>query len=74
MPVNQFKERMDQTIREMRASDKAAGADRIYLPGEMEWERREKALVDGIELPDDVVVSLRGMAEDMGLELDQILR
>ena len=74
MPVNQFKERMDQTIREMRASDKAAGADRIYLPGEMEWERREKALVDGIELPDDVVASLRGMAEDMGLELDQILR
>ena len=74
MPVYRFKERMDQTIREMRASDKAAGADRIYLPGEMEWERREKALVDGIELPDDVVASLRGLAEDLDIELDQMLR
>src|SRR5439155_824490 len=35
MPVDQFRERMDQTILEIRASEKADGADRVYLPGEM---------------------------------------
>jgi len=67
IPVEHFKARMDQTIREVRASEKADGADRIYLPGEMEWERREKALVEGIDLPDDAVTSLRGLADDLKL-------
>jgi ureidoglycolate dehydrogenase (NAD+) len=72
MPVEQFKQRMDQTIREVRSSEKAAGAGRVYLPGEMEWERREKALVEGIDLPDDVVASLSGLAEDLNLDLGKL--
>jgi len=72
--VEQFKERMDRTIREIRASNKANGAARVYLPGEMEWERRESALVQGIDLPDDVVASLRGLAGDLNLDLKRILR
>ena len=68
IPVEHFKARMDQTIREVRASEKADGADRIYLPGEMEWERREKALLEGIDLPDDVLASLRGLADDLQLD------
>ncbi|HEY2572445.1 MAG TPA: Ldh family oxidoreductase [Verrucomicrobiaceae bacterium] len=74
LPVGQFKERMDQTIREIRASEKSGGAERIYLPGEMEWERREKAMAEGIDLPDDVVASLRGLSEDLNLNVDRILR
>lgn len=73
MPVEQFRERMDQAVREIRASEKASGADRIYLPGEMEWERREKALVQGIDLPDDVVANLHGLAQDLGMDLDRML-
>jgi LDH2 family malate/lactate/ureidoglycolate dehydrogenase len=74
MPAEQFKERMDQTIREIRQEPKAGGADRIWLPGEMEFSRREKALVEGIDLPDDVVASLRGLAEDLDLEVNRISR
>src|SRR6266516_2721126 len=74
MPVERFKERMDQTIREIRASEKAVGAERIYLPGEMEWERREKALVEGIDLPADVVASLRDLAQDLNLDLNRLWR
>lgn len=73
MAVEKFKERMDQTIREIRQEPKADGADRIWLPGEMEFERREKALVEGIDLPDDVVASLRGLAGDLNLNVDRIL-
>ena len=74
MPIEQFKTRMDQTIREIRASEKAGGADRIYLPGEMEWEQRERSLSEGIELPADVVANLRALAEDLKLDLNRLGR
>jgi len=59
---------MDQMIREIRAAPKAKGSERIYLPGEMEWERREAALRNGMELPPDVIASLVGLAEDWELD------
>lgn len=68
MPGALFNERMDDLIREIRAAPKAKGAERIYLPGEMEWERRTVALTQGIALPLDVRNSLRGLAEDAGLD------
>ena len=44
------------------------GADRIWLPGEKEWEYRAKTLAEGIALPQDVRASLQGLAEDLGIE------
>ena len=73
MPIEQFKERMDGMIREIRSAPKAKGFDRIYLPGEMEWERRDKALAEGMVLPDHVVMNLAGLAEDVGLDLNSTL-
>ncbi len=69
MPVEEFKTRVDAMIREIKSAPKALGATRIYLPGEMEWERREKFLKNGIELPSDVVANLKLMAEEWGVEL-----
>lgn len=71
MPIDEFKKRVDQTIREIRQAPKAKGAERIFLPGEMEWERRAKALAEGIELPEDVSRNLRAVAQE--LSLDQAL-
>lgn len=68
MPLDEFKGRMDWMIREIRSAPLAKGAKRIYLPGEIELERRDGALADGIELPPDVVASLCGLAEDAGLD------
>jgi LDH2 family malate/lactate/ureidoglycolate dehydrogenase len=68
MPIQDFKARMDRMIREIKASPKVKGTERIYLPGEMEWERRDEALEKGMQLPEHVVASLMGLAEDMGLE------
>jgi len=67
MPLDQFKARMDRMIRDVRNAPKAKGSKRIYLPGEMEWERREMALAKGVQLPDYVTVNLYGLAEDYGL-------
>jgi hypothetical protein len=34
----------------------------------MEWQRREKALVEGITLPENVVQRVYELADKMGLE------
>lgn len=68
MPLPLFQARMDDLIREIREAPKAKGATRIYLPGEMEWERREIALAQGMVMPAYVIESLRGLAADVGLD------
>jgi LDH2 family malate/lactate/ureidoglycolate dehydrogenase len=72
LPIASFKERMDHLIQEIHATPKAEGSERVFMPGEIEFERRAKALVDGIEFPDDVTASLRGLAADLGLDLERI--
>ena len=47
MPLEMFKQRVDFMIRGIKDSPKAKGSERIYLPGEMEWEKREHALNTG---------------------------
>ena len=74
MPLATFKERMDGLIREIRNAPKAKGVDRIYLPGEIEQERRDVALIEGIVLPPDVVASLSGLAEDVGLDAQTLFK
>jgi ureidoglycolate dehydrogenase (NAD+) len=68
MPPEVFQARMEGFIREIREAPKAKGADRIYLPGEMEWDRREAALAQGMAMPPYVLDSLRGLAADVELD------
>ena len=68
MPVAEFTQRMKQTVQEIRAAPKVEGSQ-IYLPGEIEWARRETALREGIDMPEDVLASLRSLAGDMGLDI-----
>lgn len=74
MPIGRFKKRMDRTIREIKAAPKAKGATRIYLPGEMEREKRKRYLRSGIPLPPDVVDNLTGLASDLQLDLKAFSR
>ena len=36
MPIEQFRARVDELIERMSGAPKAAGVERIYVPGEME--------------------------------------
>ena len=67
MPREAFFARMATMSAAIKGADPAEGGT-IYLPGEMEWQRREQALADGIALPEDVLISLRGLAADSGLD------
>jgi ureidoglycolate dehydrogenase (NAD+) len=73
MPIREFKSRMDRMIREIKQAPKAKGSDRIYLPGEIEWEKRDLALTEGMQLPGDVATSLAGLADDLELDANEFL-
>jgi LDH2 family malate/lactate/ureidoglycolate dehydrogenase len=49
-PVAAFKARVDELIREIRSCPTAPGVERVYLPGEIEFECHEERSRDGIPL------------------------
>ena len=67
-PIQAFTKRIDEVIDYLHGLPRAEGVDRIYVPGEMEWDRRDVALAEGIVLPADVVESLHRLADDLGLD------
>lgn len=70
MALDEFKARMDEMIRGIKAMKPAKGVERIYLPGELEFERRERYSKAGIPLPSAVVESLIRCGEDLGIDLN----
>jgi ureidoglycolate dehydrogenase (NAD+) len=66
--------RIESLIDEIHAAPRAARVDRLYVPGEKEWENLDRSLRDGIALPPDVVASL-GEAAAMGdMDLERYLK
>jgi LDH2 family malate/lactate/ureidoglycolate dehydrogenase len=65
-----FKARVMTLIQQIRASEPAEGIERIFLPGELEFTRREARLQDGIPIPDDARTTLQTIAENLGLPLE----
>jgi len=53
-----FDKRLDELIQEIHAAPRADHCDRVYLPGEREWERLDTSLAAGIPLPSDVMEKL----------------
>jgi LDH2 family malate/lactate/ureidoglycolate dehydrogenase len=70
LPGGAFQERVDAMICDIRQTPKAKGVERIFLPGEMEWEKRRAALAGGIPLPADIRAGLREMGQEVGITAD----
>lgn len=68
-PLEAFKGRMDDYIKYIRQSPKAAGKDKIMLPGEMEWDIKHEAERTSILLPDYVVQSLERLSAATGIAI-----
>lgn len=73
LPLDRFFQRVNGLVDEIHQAPLAPGAERVYLPGEMEWERRDRALAEGIRFPEDVLASLRGLSEELNLDLARIV-
>ena len=70
MPAEQYNGRINQMILEIKNGPKAKGAEHIFMPGEMEWSKREKALQSGeLQLTDAMAASLQQLSDATGVPL-----
>ena len=63
----EFKQRVDGLVREMRASERLPGVDRIWLPGEQSHAKRIANQRDGIPIGAALRRALDGVAAELGV-------
>jgi LDH2 family malate/lactate/ureidoglycolate dehydrogenase len=69
MPMDDFTRRVEGLVDEIHNAPRAEGVERIYLPGEKEWECYDRSMKTGIVLPPDVIEKLERAAELSQLDL-----
>ena len=69
-PVDEFKQHMDEMIQELKSAPKAAGHERIYIPGEKEFELAEKHRRTGVPLMVEVVNMMKKDGLEVGVPFD----
>jgi len=70
IPVVEFKERVDKLVRMMKISQPAQGQNRIYLPGEIEFETKRQRIKEGIPYSKANINQLERLAKDLHLPID----
>ena len=68
MPRHEFEARIEQLCAEIKQSEPAPGVPRILLPGELEHERSETRLRDGVPVHPDAQEELLAFCGEMGIE------
>jgi L-2-hydroxycarboxylate dehydrogenase (NAD+) len=66
-----FKARVDKLVRELRASERMPGVDRIWMPGEQSHAKRIANEREGLALPPALRAQLDGFAREIGIPLLQ---
>lgn len=70
LPRDQFEVQMEALSEELRSAKKAVGTKRIFTPGQIEWEHREKTYQDGwLSVTDAVATSLDKLSTMTGISL-----
>lgn len=64
-----FAERIARLAVEVTGSPMAPGVERLYLPGQIEAERRAAAVKDGVQIEASVLDALRRTASEVGVTL-----
>ena len=65
--VTAFKRRVDGVVRDLRASERLPGVERIWLPGEQSHAKRIAYARDGIPLGAALRATLDALAADLGI-------
>lgn len=69
--LDAFKARVDKLVRELRASERMPGVDRIWMPGEQSHAKRLENEREGLALPPALRAQLDAFARDNGIPLLQ---
>jgi LDH2 family malate/lactate/ureidoglycolate dehydrogenase len=65
MPTGEFRDRMDDMIRELKDCPPARGADRVLVAGQPEDEATAHHKITGVPLDAKTVASLRTLSEEL---------
>ena len=67
MDLGEFTEAVDRAIQEIRASERADGVPRIFIPGEIEFEKKAERLARGIPIPESVVRDFIALGNELAV-------
>lgn len=67
MDLREFRAGMDKAIREIKTSERADGVERIFIPGEIEFETKAERLAQGIPIPEPVVKDFLALGKELGV-------
>jgi ureidoglycolate dehydrogenase (NAD+) len=71
IPLDTFLNRMEYMVAELKNTPKAKDAQQIFVPGEIEWVKREQALKNGcLVLTDDTVKNMEKLSETTGIKIN----
>ncbi len=68
VPLETFRRITGQIMRELQASRKAPGEDRIYVAGEKEYEMEQVRREQGIPVNPNLLDELRAIRDELGIE------
>ena len=68
IPLDVFKDRVDQLFDEIKSCPPAPGYNEVFIPGEIEYLSTAKKLAEGIDLGDGVVADLRSLGDSYGIQ------
>jgi LDH2 family malate/lactate/ureidoglycolate dehydrogenase len=67
-PLDEFRRRMDEIIHLMRSCPRAVGIERIYVPGEIEYETEKERRASGIPIGQALIEQLCALGAELGVE------
>ena len=65
--IEAIKRDVDRVVRELRASRRLPGVDRVWLPGEQSQAKRIERERDGVPLPAALLSGLNKLAAELGI-------
>ena len=73
MDPMEFASRLEEYTASIVDAPKALGSDKIFYPGEPNWISYDKALENGLELPEATLAAAMQLAEMSGMDLKEAM-
>lgn len=70
MPLEDFKQKIDKLIHDIKSARSQPGVESILVPGELEFRTREKRLHDGIPVPETTMKNIRLLGNRLGVDVN----
>lgn len=74
MPLQDFYERMDDRVSQTTNSAPMEGFNKVYMPGEMEAEKKKKQETEGVALPGEIFRELQTTGAKYGINISEYIQ